>query len=267
MIIVSGSAFDITKIADEYPENSIEGQILNTISTSDEEYKYDYLNQLKFELNLRKEIVNASIALDNSSLSFSSFQNSKCNSEYWSRTDNGGFMLKEGVNASEAINDIFINGDKYSTECATAVMIVYYKGLLSVYGENLFNKLFQKIYLMGWDVTEPLLKGVEIPKRVSDVLLGDRGYFANPDVDPAKEEWQGENVIILPDSMYYGHGIGITTADNIIAALNANRQEGATRSAYFTDLMGRPDFKKLADALYNHTTLVWKPFPPAILRM
>jgi len=47
--------------------------------------------------------------------------------------------------------------------------------------------------------------------------------------------------------MYYGHGIGITTANKIIDALNSRRAENATRSSYFLDSVGRPNFKRLAD--------------------
>lgn len=246
MITISGSAFDISSISGEYPENSVERQLLNKLSASSETYRYDSLNQLKFELDLRKEIVGAAIALNSSGLSFSVFHDSFCNPEYWDRAANGGFSLKEGVKPSEAISDIFENGGEYGTECATAMMIVYYKALLGVYGEELFNKLFPKIYLMDWDVTEPLLKEVGIPRKAADILLGDRGYFANPDVNPATPQWQGENVIVLPDSMYYGHGIGVRTAEEIIRALNANRKKNASQSAYLLDTVSRPDFKKLA---------------------
>ena len=81
-------------------------------------------------------------------------------------------------------------------------------------------------------------------------LLGDRGYFRNPDVNPKTPEWQGENVIVLPDSLYYGHGIGIADADDMIKALNSNRIAGAERSAYLLDMAGRPDYRQLA-SLYS----------------
>ena len=56
-----------------------------------------------------------------------------------------------------------------------------------------------------------------------DYLPGDCRYFNNPDVDPLTPEWQGENAIDLSGGMYYGHGIGIKTADKIIEILNHNR--------------------------------------------
>ncbi|MDR1116994.1 MAG: protein-glutamine gamma-glutamyltransferase [Oscillospiraceae bacterium] len=272
MIIISGAPLDISAISGAYPENSVQRQLLGTMSASGEKYQYDSLNQLKFELNLRNEIVNAARALYKSQLNFAGFHDSRCNPEFWDRTRNGGFTLKSGAKPGEAITDIFINGGEYATECATAMVIVYYKALLSVYGNELFDKLFPKIYLMNWNVPEPLLRDVSTPKKAADVLLGDRGYFINPDVNPATPEWQGENVIVLPDSLYYGHGIGMTTADKIIRALNLNRKEGATQSAYFLDSVGRPNFKKLSDASGTASSsaaprtgsLVWRPFPAPI---
>jgi len=270
MITVSGRSFDISTVMGEYPQDSVERQLLTTMSQSAEEYRYDSLGQLKFELRLRNEIVNAARELYRSGLSFATFHKSKCNETYWERTDNGGFRLKDGVSPSEAISDIFTNGDKYATECATAMLIVYYKALLNVFGKDPFDKQFPKIELLNWHITDPLLLAVGIPRKTKDVLLGDRGYFDNPDVDPATPEWQGENVIVLPGGLYYGHGIGIKTAEAMIRALNAHRKTDATQSAAFLDSVSRPDFKKLA-GIYNRyaaqtVSHVWSAFPAAISR-
>jgi len=268
MILIAGDTLDISTITNQYSENSIERQLLDKMAASTEQYEYDSLNILMFELRLRKEIIKYATELNNSNLFFADFDKSRCNPLYWQRTDNGGFHLKTEAKPSAAINDIFNNGSEYATECATAIMIVYYKALLSVFHEDAFNKLFPSIYLMDWDVTEPLLKEVVTPRKVKDMLIGDRGYFFNPDVDPAFPEWQGENVFVLPDSMYYGHGIGIATSEDIINALNAKRKKNATQSAYLLDSVGRPNFKELYNAYLTSTTqiapLVWKPFPTTI---
>lgn len=267
MIIISGATFDISAMIDEFPRSSIERQLLGTMSQSSYKYRYDSLSQLRFELRLRKETVNSAEALNVSGLAFSDFHKSKCNPAYWDRTQNGGFRLKEGADSAKAIDDIYSNGSKYATECATAMVIVYYKALLDIFKYDAFNKLFQKIFLMNWRSIDPLLKDIGILHKVEDFLYGDRGYFKNPDVNPKTPQWQGENVIILPDELYYGHGIGIKTAEGMIRSLNANRKKDAARSAYFLDDASRPDFNKLAgtyDRLDQTASLVWNAFPPAI---
>ena len=269
MITISGSPLETSEIIGDYSENSVEKQLLEQMSKSTETYRYNTMHQLKFELALRKEIVDAARKLNASKLKFAVFHKSECNPDYWTRTSNGGFLLKSGVKASDAIQDIFTNGQKYATECATAMVIVYYKALMEVYSEETFNRLFRSIYLMNWHKLDPLLREVGEPKKVTDILLGDRCYFKNPQVDPKVSQLQGENVIVLPNGLYYGHGMGITNADRIIRVLNANRIEDATQSAYFMEnSAARPNFKKLADAVPNSSAspavLQWQPFPQPI---
>lgn len=263
MIVIAGSLLQISEIIGGYPENSVERQLLEQMSKSADTYRYDTLEQLKFELSLRREIVNAARALNRSGLRFAVFHKSECNPEYWDRTSNGGFRLKSGVRPSDAIGDIFKNGQKYATECATAMVIVYYGALLEVFAEETFNRLFPSIYLMNWHELKPLLREIGMPKSVADILLGDRCYFRNPDVNPKTPELQGENVIVLPNGLYYGHGMGIVNAGQIIRVLNANRKEGATQSAYFVeDSAARPNFKRLAEASQSAAqpaVLYWRP--------
>jgi protein-glutamine gamma-glutamyltransferase len=267
MITVSGRSFDASALTEEYPQSSIEQQTLSAMSQSAENYRYDTLDQLKFELKLRREIVNAAIDLDRSRFGFATFHKSRCNPEYWERTPNGGFRLKDGAKPGEAIRDIYENGGAYANECATAMMIVYYKALLETYGEALFDELFPDIYLMNWHAIDPLLRAVGMPRNSEDTLPGDRKYFENPDVNPKTPEWQGENTIALPDGRYYGHGVGIRTAEQMVRALNANRRMGATRSAYLRDATGRPDFRMLSGLPDRYAArsahLVWT-FPPAL---
>lgn len=252
MILIYNNPLDIQELINEYPGGSIERLVLRQMHESRGQYRYESLDQLRFELLLRKEIVQAAVDLNKSKLAFAVFHKSRANDQYWARTENGGFNLKEGVKPSDAIVDIFVSGRKYATECATAMVIVYYKALLEVFEVSRFNRLFPKIYLMDWYLRAPLLKEVGIPRKVSDILIGDRGYFANPDVSPKTPELQGENVIVLPNELYYGHGIGITSAEKIMNVLNANRKRDATRLAYFMDNVSRPDFKKLAEVYYSN---------------
>jgi len=245
MITVAGFPPDAS-FSRTFPANSVEARLLSTMTESASKYSYDSLHTLSFELLLRREIVNAAQLLYKSRFGFAVFHRSRCNEAYWKRTSNGGFQLKKNTVPAAAIRDIYENGSAYATECATAMLVVYYKAFLETYGEERFNSLFSDIYLMNWHTSDPLLKAAATPRPVPELLLGDRGYFANPDVDPQTPQWQGENVIVLPDGLYYGHGVGIHTADRIIKALNGNRKEGATQPSYLMRSAGRPDIKKLA---------------------
>ena len=251
MIIISNSIFKADTFINEYKPNNIEESIISKMNLSKEKYEYNSLNQLKFELKLRNNIVIAAEKLSEGDMSFRIFRKSMCNLDYWDRTYEGGFILKEGITPSAAIKDISINSSKYGTECATAIIIIYYQALLNVFDEKLFNEVFPKIQLMNWHYLDNLLEDAGYLEKQSDYLPGDRRYFVNPDVNPVKPEWQGENVIDLGNGIYFGHGIGIGNADEIISALNEFRIEGAKISAYLLDLAARLDFKALSDIYYK----------------
>ncbi|MEM1485917.1 protein-glutamine gamma-glutamyltransferase [Oscillospiraceae bacterium PP1C4] len=252
MILIGNVPAQADTLSNEYPAGSVERDIIGILSASTEKYQYNSLDQLKFELTLRREIINAANELYMSRLSFKIFRDSMCNPAYWDRMGDGGFSLKNGVKPSDAIRDIYTHSELYGTECATAMMIVYYRALLNTFPEDRFNELFPQIYLMNWHRIDRLLKDVGLMKKAKDYLPGDRRYFANPDVNPLYPEWQGENAIDLGHDLYYGHGVGRLDAETIISALNANRTEGADQSAYLMDSAGRPDFKNLF-ALYSNT--------------
>lgn len=247
MIFVADKAIDVATARGNYPPNSIEQNCFNMLDKSLTRYYYNSIEQLKFELDLRKYIINASIGLANSALNFAIFRKTKCNEKYWTRANDGGLVLKNNVSSSEAINDIYKNGGLYATECATAMVIVYYKALADLYGKVLFDKTFTSIKLMNWHYLDRRLKEVGNINKYSDYLPGDRRYFTNPDVDPATPEWQGENVIDLGNGKYYGHGVGIQNSERIIEELNKNRRENTTTTSHLLDNAGRPNFKRLAD--------------------
>ncbi len=253
MIIISNKPLDVDAFSSEYAENGIERSIIKILSSSEKEYRYDSIEQLKFELMLRREIVSTAKDLYKSKVEFRVFREAKCNPDYWELTKQGGFLLKDNVKASDAIRDIFVNSSKYGTECATAMVIVYYKALLNIFPEDAFNEMFPKILLMNWHNIDKNLRGIGVTNEVEDFLPGDRRYFVNPDVDPLSPEWQGENTIDLGNGLYFGHGIGIHTADTIISELNKNRKDDAEKSAYLLSSVGRPNFKKLAGLYYSNS--------------
>jgi len=244
MITIAGSSIASNTIINKYTQNSLEMKIVSILASSSEVYKYDSQNQLDFELELRRSIVNAAKDLNRSNFSFKVFRKSKCNEDYWKRTSEGGFVLKNGIKPSEAIKDIYIHSSRYGTECSTAMVIVYYKALADIFPENLFNKLFSHIYLMNWQHLDGDL-GIVDYINVADYLPGDCRYFKNTEVNPISPEWQGENVIYLDDGVYYGHGLGILSSEKIIEALNKKRISGAKVSAYLVNSAKRPNFKYL----------------------
>lgn len=244
MIVVRGSRVTQNWLSERFGTDEIKSQIANRMHSVGTVFAYPNDQILDFEVSARKEMVKASERLNNSFFSFRLFKDSICNRRYWERTDEGGFRLKKDVRASEAVRDILKNSRMYGTECATAIVIVFYLGLVEVMPAELFNTLFSDIYLMDWKYLDKDL-GVRTYRGVKDAIPGDCLYFKNPDVNPDTPEWQGENVIKLLNDYYYGHGIGIDTAEGIIRSLNRNRIHNSQQSAYLMDQIVKPDFRYL----------------------
>jgi len=252
MITINGKEANYQQLISRFQQNDIERKILKILWDSSYKYDYDTEKQLNFELAFRKEIIKAAYELHKTKLEFAVFRETICNARYWRRQHDGGFLLREDVKPSDAIKDIFINPKLYSTECATAMVIVYYKALLNLFPEPLFNELFDRIYLMNWHYIDNLLKEIGYMRSQPDYLPGDRRYVKNPDVDPSTPEWQGENLIDMGNGIYYGHGMGMHRINAIISELNRNRRPGASQSAMLLDSAGRPNFKNLAKIYYDY---------------
>lgn len=197
-----------------------------------------------FESRMRGEIVAAARAMNVGGTDFSTFENSRCNPMYWNRTANGGFELKANVAPSAAINDIFMNGQQYAFECAMAMVMILYRATISMIGEAAFNRYFTNLFLWDWnyDSNLKLITTFNQP----ELQPGDVVYFKNPDHDPSKPEWQGENAIMLSNDSFYGHGLGIKNAAQMITSLNRERVPGSRISAYLTDEGLHPDFAYIA---------------------
>jgi protein-glutamine gamma-glutamyltransferase len=221
----------------------LERKIVRAKQSSPVVYRYPSTEALEFELKTRLHIVEAAKALYASGVSFATFATSRCNERYWIRTDDGGFQLRPGVPPSVGINDIFENGELYAFECAGAIVIVLYKAILETVGEAVFNRHFQDLFLRDWQYDRDL--NLVTSNNKNEAYPGDVLYFKNPDHDPSRPEWQGENVVMLDQDLYFGHGIGIESGEDIIAALNRMRRPGSTQSAYLQDLVVYPDFEAL----------------------
>lgn len=206
-------------------------------------YQYVSVDQLKFELDLRTQLVQASWALNASGVQFGKFEESYCNPQYWKLTRRGGFQKHRTVSSAAAVRDIYSHGLLYRFECATAMVIVAYRAVLAVIGDAAFNRLFPQMLIWDWHYEKELRLVIE--RIDGESYLGDILYFKNPDVHPREMEWQGENVVKMGDDLYYGHGVGVTTAFDLITELNNHRYPGSRRSAYMLNQATYPDFRQL----------------------
>ncbi|HWO95050.1 MAG TPA: protein-glutamine gamma-glutamyltransferase [Bacillus sp. (in: firmicutes)] len=218
-------------------------KILQSMGKYSKVFEYETMAQLEFELALRLQIMEAAVSLYNSGVRFATFRTSKCNEKYWRRTEKGAFILKPNVLPQTGIEDIFRNGNKYAFECATAMVVVFYKAVLESIDKNQFNRLFAGLYLYDWQYDKDLDLNSH---NGTDFLPGDCVYFKNPDYNPKTPQWQGENAIILDENLYYGHGIGITTRDVIIGFLNTKRKKNPKHTAFLTPQIVRPNFYYLS---------------------
>lgn len=217
-----------------------ESEILNYLQSSRLIYNYDSLWELRFELLLRKNILEAAQELDKSGAEFTIFKTSKFNPQYWIKT-RSGYVLRPNILPSEAIRDIFRNGHLYGFECSTAIVLIFYYAVLLSIHEQYFNRLFQNLLVWDWSYDEDL--GI-ITKVGTDFIPGDVLYFYNPDHE--NPVWIGENTVYLGNNLYFGHGIGIKTKEGMIEALNTLRKPNATRSAHLLTQHSRLNFKYLS---------------------
>jgi protein-glutamine gamma-glutamyltransferase len=223
--------------------SELERDILQSKDRSPVVYQYNSLEALEFELKMRTSIVEVAAALNASGVTFATFQKSRCNEQFWSRTETGGFRLRSGVLPSDGIDDFFRNGRLYAFECATAIMIILYRAILDAINVEAFNVHFKDLYLRDWNSDKDLRLISTYNKY--EAYPGDGLYFKNPDHAPETPEWQGENAVLLGADLYYGHGIGIGSSEKMIFYLNKLRKPGSMTSAFLTDLVIHPDFEFL----------------------
>lgn len=227
------------------------GQVLQNLSGKQKEiydqldnsltmFEYDTTFQLLFEIMLRENVIEAALKLKNAGAAFTSFKYSKFNPIYWTKVPNG-YLLNPNVLPSDAITDIYENGQEYAFECSTAMIIIFYKAVLDSIRLQDFNYIFRGLLVWNWNHDSDL---AIITLEGSDFIPGDVIYFMNPDFE--KPIWRGENAVVLGNGLYYGHGIGIGSAEEMINALNTLRKKGSTTSAFMLQQHSRLNFKYLS---------------------
>ncbi|MDF2926457.1 MAG: protein-glutamine gamma-glutamyltransferase [Paenibacillaceae bacterium] len=239
MIVIRGEML----VQPPYGLNGKELSIFHMKQAQATVYHYASVEELRFELNNRSLMTQAAVELNASGVQFAPFNDSRCNPMYWRRDERGGFRLLPAIPPAEGIRDIYRQGPLYAFECATAMVIVLYKGMLGSLGDTLFNLWFGGLLLYDWHYDQDL--HLVDSKKPQDAVPGDVQYFINPDVAPEFQEWQGENVVRLEEDLYYGHGIGLKPAEKIIESLNGKRKPYSQISAYLTDIVVHPDYPVL----------------------
>ncbi|QJD87322.1 protein-glutamine gamma-glutamyltransferase [Cohnella herbarum] len=250
MITISGVQRPIDTTSWSPAEIKIYEQKKNSTVT----YDYETVQQLRFEMTLRAAIVAEAIALSQSGLRFADFDKAKCNEDMWTLTDLGGFLIRDDRSPAAGIRDIFANGDKYATECATAAVIAVYQGVLDSIRETDFNRLFAGLLLYDWHTNKNLRLSVHTD--IEESYPGDLLYFNNPDFSPDTPVWRGENVIKIGDDLYYGHPFGIAPSQTIINGLNNNRRPGSSQTAYLTETVTQPGYVYLSQYASNRRSFI-----------
>ncbi|UCZ55100.1 protein-glutamine gamma-glutamyltransferase [Bacillus shivajii] len=247
MIQISGVPFQPNE---KMELDSIEQSIIQSMQHAPTNYSYQSENELLFELNVRKNMIKSSNVMSDGESEFTTFEYAYCNPEYWQLTMQGGFLLRPGVQPADAINDIFRNSSLYGFECATAAVIIFYHAALKSIGRNLFNSLFQNLYLYSWHTDSDL----GIVTFYTDYFIpGDVVYINNPDFHASTPWFRGLNAVLLEDGRFFGHGFYIRSKEDIIEFLNDYRSPGSQQSAYLSRLVTRPSFNHLFNLTNQQT--------------
>ena len=231
--------------------DNIERTIIQHMLDAPVLYSYYSEHELLFEIKVRKNMIKSAHAMDQSQAQFTTFEYARCNPNYWQLTRQGGFLIRPDVQPADAILDIYRNSSLYGFECATAAVIIYYHATLYSIGSNLFNSLFQNLYLYSWH-TDPDLGITTF--HANHFLPGDVVYINNPDFDPNTPWFRGLNAVLLDDGRFFGHGFSIRTLEQMIETLNEFRKPGSQQSAYLATLVTRPSFNHLGSLVSQQTS-------------
>lgn len=157
---------------------------------------------------------------------------------YKTGLDFSTFRSREGVRASEALQDLFLQPELYSFECATAKALAFHKGLLQLWGPEKFDRVFTPLRLGPNELRVSLAPYVEFvgrgllpdEKHRAALPVGAGVYFKNWGATQATRDigWGGENAIYLGGDQFWGHGIGIASESAILAALDEHDKVDAS---------------------------------------
>lgn len=239
MIQISGVPFQQTG---KWQLGSIEKKIVQQMQKAPVYYSYSSVDELLFELKVRRNIIQSAIEMNEGQAEFTIFIYARCNPRYWQLTSLGGFLLRPDVLPADAILDIYRNSSLYAFDCATAIPIIYYYAILKSIGSDSFNSLFRNLYIYSWHTDADL--GI-FTFYSNHFIPGDVLYVNNPDFDRKRPWFRGVNAVLLSDGRLFGHGFNIRTLEKMIQILNERRKPDSYQSAYLTKLVTRPSFNYL----------------------
>jgi hypothetical protein len=161
------------------------------------------------------------------------------NEEFWEPVTIEGrefWRVKEGINPSDAINDVFENGS-YTLDCAASTNMVALKAEMDTIGVDNFNSDYNGLTMSGWTVgtdkhgTGQLEFDLNGPLdyysgdahnndgNAEDLRPGDFVYFRNLDVEYGSAANQGENAFYMGNNengepVFFGNPIGMATGES-----------------------------------------------------
>jgi protein-glutamine gamma-glutamyltransferase len=175
----------------------------------------------------------------------STLSENQINTDFWeinrdpSRGWVGALRVKDGVDPSAAIDDVFQNPNKYAFDCALMSNLIGVRAVRMTLGDGDFNASHRGLMALGWNVWRNGSFGTEFAggSGRSDEAgppafrPGDAGYISNPDYHRNDPSDIGENVIYVGrnergERLFFGTN-SIMTEREWIDLLNGRRDTAA----------------------------------------
>lgn len=207
-------------------------------------------------------VVSACLEMHQAHHEFAIAPRQKFSSEFWRRDGQlshfATFHLKPGAKASAAMNDVFLHPDGYRFECATALVLVYYRAIQKLIGDSDFDRIMGDLKIGPWEFEADLERFLvrsgrgdqpATEARSRELTFGEYTYTKNWAVSwwGWAKGCQGQNQIRLDEDLYYAHSYELVGQGDIVARENGARVWGAKTSASMTDRQERLDPKLLAE--------------------
>ncbi|MBK6689695.1 MAG: hypothetical protein IPG45_34840 [Deltaproteobacteria bacterium] len=207
-------------------------------------------------------VVSACLEMHQAQHEFAIAPRQKFSSEFWRRDGQlsryATFHLKPGAKASSAMNDVFVNPDAYRFECATALVLVYYRAIQKLIGDSDFDRLMGDLKIGPWEYEADLQRFLmasgrgdqpATEARAQELKFGEYTYTKNWAVSwwGWAKGCQGQNQIRLDEDLYYAHSYALVGQGDIVARENGARVLGAKTSASMTDRQQRLNPQLLAE--------------------